>query len=89
MLDKIFYAKYAKENNKKIAVLNQGRKYSVLYYYGDKVHYISTDEDFDENILKDKNTVTVVRNKQIPQIKEVLNLETINEGRKFSLVKVN
>lgn len=87
--DLMNYAKYARENNKKIAVLNQGRKYSVLYYYGDKVHYISTDEDFDENILKDKNTVTVVRNKQIPQIKEVLNFETINEGRKFSLVKVN
>jgi len=87
--DLMNYAKYAKENNKKIAVLNQSRKYSVLYYYGDKVYYISTDEDFDEKILKDKNTVTIVRNKQIPEIKEILNFETINEGRKFSLVKVN
>ena len=86
--DLMNYAKYAKENNKKIAVLNQGRKYSVLYYYGDKVHYISTDEEFDKEILKDKNTLTIVRNKQIPEIEEILIIEPITKGRKFSLVKV-
>ena len=90
--DLMNYAKQAKDNGNKIAVLNQGRKYSVLYYYGDKVYYISTDDETElkdnETILKDKNTVTIVRNKQISNVKEKLNLEILNEGRKFSLVKV-
>ncbi len=90
--DLMDYAKQAKDNGNKIAILNQGRKYSVLYYYGDKVYYISTDDETElkdnETILKDKNTVTIVRNKQISNVKEKLNLEILNEGRKFSLVKV-
>ena len=90
--DLMNYAKQAKDNGNKIAILNQGRKYSVLYYYGDKVYYISTDDEAElkdnETILKDKNTVTIVRNKQISNVKEKLNLEILNEGRKFSLVKV-
>lgn len=91
--DLMEFAKSAKENNNKIAVLNQGRKYSVLYYYGDKVYYISTDdeENFDNNkkILKDKNTVTIIRNKQIPELNVKIKFDIIKEGRKFSLVKVH
>ncbi len=90
--DLMEFAKSAKENNNKIAVLNQGRKYSVLYYYGDKVYYISTDdeENFDNNkkILKDNNTVTIIRNKQIPELNVKIKFDIIREGRKFSLVKV-
>ena len=91
--DLMEFAKSAKENNNKIAVLNQGRKYSVLYYYGDKVYYISTDdeENFDNNkkILKNKNTVTIIRNKQIPELNVKIKFDIIKEGRKFSLVKVH
>ena len=91
--DLMSFAKQAKENNNKIAVLNQGRKYSVLYYYGDKVYYISTDDENDlknnEKILKDKNTVTIIRNKQIPELNVKIKFDTIKEGRKFSLVKVH
>ena len=91
--DLMSFAKQAKENGNKIAVLNQGRKYSVLYYYGDKVYYISTDDEKDladnSKILKDKNTVTIIRNKQIPEIKEKLNFDTVEEGRKFSLIRVH
>ena len=91
--DLMSFAKSAKENGNKIAVLNQGRKYSVLYYYGDKVYYISTDDEKDladnSKILKDKNTVTIIRNKQIPEIKEKLNFDTVEEGRKFSLIRVH
>lgn len=91
--DLMEFAKQAKENNNKIAVLNQGRKYSVLYYCGDKVYYISTGDeaDFENNkkILKDKNTVTIIRNKQIPELNVKIKFDTIKEGRKFSLVKVH
>ncbi|MBO6256849.1 glycosyltransferase family 39 protein [bacterium] len=91
--DLMSFAKQAKENNNKIAVLNQGRKYSVLYYYGDKVYYISTDDENDlknnEKFLKDKNTVTIIRNKQIPELNVKIKFDTIKEGRKFSLVKVH
>lgn len=84
--DLMNFAHYAKENNKKIAVLNQPRKYSVLYYYGDKVHYIS-DKDLKKKLAK--NSVIIVRNKQISDIEKNVKFDTILVGRKFSLVKIH
>lgn len=74
--DLMQFAKYAKENNKKIVVLNNERKYSVLYYYGSpvdkntksRVYFISQDDNEEMaklgHILDDRDVVVVVREKQ-------------------------
>lgn len=98
--DLMQFAKYAKENNKKIVVLNNERKYSVLYYYGSpvdkniksKVYFISQ-QDKEEmaklgHILDDRDVVVVVREKQMPQVDKTLDFDIILDGRKYSLVKV-
>lgn len=99
--DLMKFAKYAKENNKKIVVLNNERKYSVLYYYGSyvdkynksRVYFISLDDEKEMaklgGILDDRDVVVVVREKQMPQVDEALNFDILLDGRKYSLVKVH
>ena len=98
--DLMKFAKYAKENNKKIVVLNNERKYSVLYYYGSyvdkenksKVYFISQNDEQEMaklgHILDDRDVVVVVREKQMPQVDRTLDFDIILDGRKYSLVKV-
>ena len=90
--DLMRFAKYAKDNNKKIVVLNDERKYSVLYYYGSRVYFISQSDKEEMaklgGMLDDTNVVVVVREKQMPQVDETLDFDIILDGRKFSLVKV-
>lgn len=90
--DLMQFAQYAKDNNKRIVVLNNERKYSVLYYYGSKVYFITLDDEEEMkqfgHILYEDDVVVVVRNKQISQIDEILDFDTMLNGRKFSLVKV-
>ena len=90
--DLMQFAQYAKDNNKRIVVLNNERKYSVLYYYGSKVYFITLDDEEEMkqfgHVLYEDDVVVVVRNKQISQIDEVLDFDTMLDGRKFSLVKV-
>ena len=99
--DLMQFAKYAKENNKKIVVLNNERKYSVLYYYGSpvdkntksRVYFISQDDKEEMarlgHILDDRDVVVVVRKKQMPQVDKTLDFDIILDGRKYSLVKVH
>lgn len=90
--DLMQFAQYAKENNKKVVVLNSERRYSVLYYYGSHVYYISLN-DKDEmkkygEMLDDKDVVVILKDKKIPAADKVLDFETIKHGRKYSLLKV-
>lgn len=99
--DLMRFAKYAKQNNKKIVVLNNERKYSVLYYYNSpvdkytksRVYYISQDDKNEMarlgGILDDRDVVVVVKEKQMPQVDETLNFDILLDGRKYSLVKVH
>lgn len=99
--DLMQFAKYAKENNRKIVVLNNERKYSVLYYYGSpvdkntksRVYFISQDDNEEMarlgHILDDRDVVVVVREKQMPQVDKTLDFDIILDGRKYSLVKVH
>ena len=99
--DLMRFAKYAKENNKKIVVLNNERKYSVLYYYNSpvdkytksRVYYISQDDKNEMaklgGILDDRDVVVVVKEKQMPQVDKTLDFDILLDGRKYSLVKVH
>lgn len=90
--DLMQFAQYAKDNNKRFVVLNNERKYSVLYYYGSKVYFITLDDEEEMkkfgHILDDSDVLVVVREKQMSQIDETLDFDVVLDGRKFSLVKV-
>ena len=98
--DLMKFAKFSRENGKKLVVLNDERKYSVLYYYGVPTNMKNRDVlfislgDKDEmaqlgHVLDDKNVYVIIRKKQIQKIDEVLDFDIIQEGRKHLLVKVH
>lgn len=90
--DLMSFAKYAKEHNKKLVVLNDERKYSALYYYGSNIYFITQDDKEEMKkfgqMLDDPDVVVIVREKQMPEVDKTLDFDIILEGRKFSLVKV-
>lgn len=90
--DLMHFAKYTRAHNKKIVVLNNERKYSVLYYYGGPVYFISQDDKQEMkklgHILDDHDVWVIVREKQIPEVDRTLDFDIILDGRKYSLVKV-
>lgn len=98
--DLMRFAKYAHENGKKVAVINDERKYSVVYYYGIPTDMDSrnilfiTLNDKEEmkqlgHILDDKNIIAIIRKKQYQEIDKTLDFDVILEGRKHLLVKVH
>lgn len=98
--DLMRFAKYAHENGKKVAVINDERKYSVVYYYGiptdmdgRNVLFITLNDKEEMkqlgHILDDKNIVAIIRKKQYQEIDKSLDFDVILEGRKHLLVKVH
>lgn len=98
--DLMRFAKYAHENGKKVAVINDERKYSVVYYYGiptdmdgRNVLFITLNDKEEMKqlgqILDDKNIVAIIRKKQYQEIDKTLDFDVILEGRKHLLVKVH
>lgn len=98
--DLMRFAKYAHENGKKVAVINDERKYSVVYYYGNptdmdnrNVLFITLNDKEEMkqlgHILDDKNIVAIIRKKQYQEIDKTLDFDVILEGRKHLLVKVH
>ncbi len=91
--DLMEFAKYCKDNNSKVAVINGGRKYSVLYYYGDKVKYVTSDWEQEvlsdeEKTLTNKNILTIIKNKDIENASQRFDFEVIQEGKKYKLVEI-
>ena len=91
--DLMEFAKYCKDNNSKVAVINGGRKYSVLYYYGDKVNYVTSDWEQEvlsdeEKTLTDKNILTIIKNKDIEDASQRFDFDVIKEGKKYKLVAI-
>lgn len=94
--DLMEFAKYASKLDKNIVVLNNERKYSVLYYFnnsnGKRVYYISLDDKKEMaeygQMLGNSDVLVILRNKQIPEIRQTLNFDIISAGKKYSLVKV-
>ena len=86
--DLMKFAKQEKEAGHNIYVVNNGRKYSVLYY-GGRANYVSTYEvllDSSTGIF-DKNSRAIVKNKEYEEISKKYELELVEYGRKYSLVK--
>ena len=88
--DLMNFAKLEADLGHKLFVINGGRKYSVLYYYGKGVNYLSFDDDtkLSGEIFED-NSRAIIKNKDFDKIRKNHNFETISKGRKWSLVKFN
>ena len=91
--DLMEFAKYCRDNGDKVAVINGGRKYSVLYYYGDKVSYVTVntyDETIsdDEKILLKPEVKTIIKNKDIDDMLQRFDFNVIKEGKKYKLVEI-
>lgn len=86
--DLINYAKLAKFNNLQLASFGFGKRYSLNYYYGKHVIYetlpIYANLKF---LLKDKNTVVVIKNKDFKEIKQNADFQIIEKGVKYTLIK--
>lgn len=86
--DLMKFAQQEKELNHDIYVVNNGRKYSVLYY-GGKANYVSTHEvllDESDGIFN-QNSRAIVKNKEYEELSEKYEIEFIEKGRKYSLVR--
>ena len=91
--DLMEFAKYCKDNGNKVAVINGGRKYSVLYYYGNKVNYVTVDADNetisdDQKALLNSEVKTIIKNKDIDDMSQRFDFEVIKEGKKYKLVEI-
>jgi 4-amino-4-deoxy-L-arabinose transferase-like glycosyltransferase len=86
--DLIEYAKFAKENNFELSTFKFGRRYSLLYYYEDKVKF-QQEEDYAwlNKTLNKPNSVVVIKNKEIETIRQNTEFKVIKTGRKYSLIK--
>ena len=85
--DLIKFAKYAKNNELKLATFDFGRRFSTIYYYGNHVD-IQRQPDF--NWLKEKldgDYVVILKNKNIVTMPTEVQFEVIETGKKYTLVK--
>lgn len=84
------FATQEKQAQHDLFVVNNLGKYSVLYY-GDKVHYISIqEEDYPlekNNLIFDENSRAIIKNKEYEKISQMYDIERLQEKRKYSLVK--
>ena len=86
--DLMKFARQEKVLNHDIYVFNNGRKYSVLYY-GEKANYVSEKDTMLEPSDKifNPNSRTIIKNKEYEEISGKYNLELLEKGRKYSLVR--
>lgn len=87
--DLIKYAKMAKDNNHAIASYGFGRRYSLNYYYQKHVIYERDINNYAKlkELLADKNTVVIIRNKNADEISQNAKFTVIEKGKKYSLIK--
>lgn len=86
--DLIKFAKYAAQNENQLASFGFGRRFSLNYYNGKHVIY----EQFPiyerlTPLLNDKNTVIVVKNKDMEEHSKNTKFTIIEHGIKYSLIK--
>ena len=86
--DLVDFAQQEKALKHDIYVVNNARKYSVLYY-GEKANYISTDKKIltISNKIFNSNSKAIIKNKDYKKLSKKYNLELIRKGTKYSLVK--
>ena len=85
--DLMKYGKYAVENNLKIITINNQNRYSLNYYGPKEVkfgEYPSIQEAFNDG---DKDTVFIIRKKDLKYYGNIPKYTTIFDGKKYLLIK--
>lgn len=86
--DLIRQAIIAKTEKRTLASFGVSRRFSLLYYYGDKVNFqIEKDYKVLGGMLKDMNTRVIVKNKDLKEIRQNVDFVILDMGRKYSLIK--
>lgn len=86
--DLMEFARYARDNQNTLASFGFSRRYSLLYYYNGLVDFqIEKEYDRLREQLADKNTVVILKNKEMNEIPEDIHYNGIAQGRKYSLVR--
>lgn len=86
--DLIAFARKAEAENRNLVSFGFGRRFSLNYYYNKHVNYIIFPEYETLNyVLKDKNTVVIVKNKDLPDTEKHAKFEQIAQGRKYTLIR--
>ena len=86
--DLMEFAQLAKDNDDNLATFGFSRRFSLLYYYGKHVDYqIEKDYSILKKQLSDKNTVVIVKNKEMIDIPVDVHFNPIAQGRKYTLIK--
>ena len=83
----IEYAKYAKENNLKLATFDFGHRYSTIFYYGNKVE-IQEEPNYEwlNNKLAE-DYVIILKNKNMITMPSEVKVDVFKSGKKYSLAK--
>lgn len=88
--DLIEFARQEKALGHNLYVVNNPRKYSVLYY-GDKVQYIKLKKKTPKlkktHLIFSSESRAIIKNKDYKKISEKYNIEVIQKGRKYSIVQ--
>ena len=85
--DLMKYGKYAIDNNLKIITINNPNRYSLNYYGPEEVkfgEYPSIKDAFNDG---DKDTVFIIRKKELKYYENIPEYTTIFEGKKYLLIK--
>lgn len=91
--DLMTFAKKIKDDNQELCVINNWRKYSVLYYYDGKVSYLSTMQpdgrySIGSNKIFQKDARTIIKKKDYLWFKRFYNFDIIASGRKYLLIRL-
>lgn len=87
--DLIEYSKLAAQKKVPLASFDFGKRYSILYYYGDEVYFIG-DEDYQglrKYIAEHKGNYIILRNDYLEKFDEKTNFTIIKTGKKYTLVE--
>jgi len=86
--DLMEYAKLAKDKHYELSTFKFGRRYSLLYYYEDKVKF-QQEEDYVwlNETLNKPNSVVIIKNKELENISQKATFKVLKKGRKYSLIK--
>ena len=84
------YAQYADEHNKSISTYRFGKKYSLMFYSGEKVEYGLGYEVKDlQRELDTPNNLVIIEKKVITDDVKKLKYKILFKGRKYDLIEKN
>ena len=83
----IEYAKFAKNNELKLATFDFGHRYSAIFYYGKNID-IQEEPDYQWFTKKlDDGYVVILKNKNMMTIPSEVKFDVIQSGKKYSLAR--